>query len=451
MSEPAAAKLALVRQLIERASDSVVRNLEQALMGDGGYSDSSAALFEMISKESRLRRARSVVFAPIMGPFTRRQRPLPTLQYPTETLKVLWRDLYDHHADLLDEASVYANAAPTEDSARVYDQVCIMASEALLDDQAPHAAALVEGSPGGVVQLAQLLHLAPILRGVIPKLDGWLRNLNGDNVASIRLAFKDAAVVYDDGGYLLMETLSAQMAEPWQVLRLISAVMDRPSDRYLAASELAVFGTRILADTASRIEAVRRFDPSAGVEAGVAAAQSIFVAVQQIAEFEQWIALDRDTGWGQQIFELKRTLAANVEARLKDVEPAVGQALPLAGKPFGAKSLRAPARLTEDPNPAVIRKAEGLLAFTEGVRSSATLGGYGSFRAKVAESIGERLDHYTEDLIDRLLTDTDHNAPPQARVRAYLHIAARFVAQVCNPKQAEIIRRRSASASAAAA
>ena len=134
---------------------------------------------------------------------------------------------------------------------------------------------------------------------------------------------------------------------------------------------------------------------------------------------------------------------------LKDVEPAVGQALPLASKPFGAKSMRAPAKLTEDPNPVAIRKAEGLLAFTEGVRSSATLGGYGSFRAKVVEAIDERLDHYAEDLIDRLLTDTGRNGPPQDRVRAYLDIAARFVEQACDPKQAEIIRRRSASAAAA--
>jgi len=449
MSEPAAAKLALVRQLIERAPDSVVRSLEQALMGGGDYTDSSAALFEMISRERRLRRAQSVVFAPIMGPFTRRQRLLPTLQYPTQTLKVLWRDLYENHADTMDEASSYANEAPTEEIPRIYDQVCILASKALMNDRAPNAAALVENLPGGVVQLAQLLRLAPILRGVIPRLDGWLRNLNGDNMASIRLAFKDAAVVCDDGGYLLMETLSAQMPEPWQILRLISAVMDKPSDRYLASSELAVFGERIIADAATRVEAIRRFDPSAGAEAGVAAARSISVAVNQIAEFEQWVTLGRDAGWGQRIFELKRTLAASVEAKLKDVEPAVGQALPLASKPFGAKSMRAPAKLTDDPNPVAIRKAEGLLAFTEGVRSSATLGGYGSFRAKVIEAIDERLDHYAEDLIDRLLTDTGRNGPPQDRVRAYLDIAARFVEQVCDPKQAEIIRRRSASAAAA--
>ena len=46
MSGKAEAKLAIVRQLIERASDSVVRSLEQALVSSGGgYNAATEALF----------------------------------------------------------------------------------------------------------------------------------------------------------------------------------------------------------------------------------------------------------------------------------------------------------------------------------------------------------------------------------------------------------------------
>ena len=51
MSAKAQAKLEMVRQLIERASDSVVRSLEQALMSSGGaYNASTEALCDMIAR-----------------------------------------------------------------------------------------------------------------------------------------------------------------------------------------------------------------------------------------------------------------------------------------------------------------------------------------------------------------------------------------------------------------
>ena len=39
--------------------------------------------------------------------------------------------------------------------------------------------------------------------------------------------------------------LAAQMAHPWMVLRIISAVMDKPSERYLRDSELGGFAERV--------------------------------------------------------------------------------------------------------------------------------------------------------------------------------------------------------------
>jgi hypothetical protein len=330
-----------------------------------------------------------------------------------------------------------------------FDRVCKTAAERLEEGRAPLAAARVAKLPGRVEQLVQLLRLAPILRSVTPKLEMWLRNLTGDNVASVRLAFKDSVHICDDGGLLLLEIFSAQMSEPWQIIRLISAVMDKPSDRYLAQSELAVFGERIIQNIDQRIDGLKRFDPSLGPEAGAAVAASIAVAVHEIAEFEGWIQLGREQGWGQRIYDQKRNLAAAVEARLKEAESAVNQALPVTGKPFGGKSIRSPAKLTEDPNPVAIRKAEALLVFMDGVRSSSAAGGFGSFRAKTIEALDERLDFYAEDLIDRLAGESGKNAPPRARVQAYLDIAARFVALVRDAQAADIIRRRSASAAAA--
>ncbi len=450
MAQLQESKLAVVRQLIERASDAVVRSLEQALAGGGNYNDASEVLFEIVAAERKVRRAQGVVFAPVIAPFQRKERLLPTLQYPTDLLKCLWRELRQTDAELMERVVSAATNPHSDEPSPLLDETCELAASRLLDGAAPITAGRVATLPGGVEQLAQLLRLAPILRTIIPRLDNWLRNLNGDNVASVRLAFRDAAEICDDGGLLMMEILSAQIQEPWQVIRLISAVMDRPSDSYLAVSELAVFGMRVLADIDMRIEAVKRFDPSGGAEAGRAAAASITVTVHEISEFEQWITMSRETGWGKRLFEQKRNLATAIEARLKEADAAVGAALPVASKPFGAKSRRAPAKLTDDPSPMATQKALGLLHFMEGVRSSAPMGGFGSFRAKVIEALDERLDYYTEDLIDRLATDAGRrDGPPTARVLAFLDIAAQFIGLVRDPKAAEIIRRRSASATAA--
>ena len=82
-----------------------------------------------------------------------------------------------------------------------------------------------------------------------------------------RLAYRDCVAIRPDAGPLFFRMLSSGMAEPWMVLRLISAVMDRPAERYIAASELAVFGEETLEAAETCLEAVRSFNPDGGVEA----------------------------------------------------------------------------------------------------------------------------------------------------------------------------------------
>ena len=54
----------------------------------------------------------------------------------------------------------------------------------------------------------------------------WLRNLTGDNVAAVRLAFKDSASICDDGGLLLLEIFAAQMIVTGRGVHLHNAVKD---------------------------------------------------------------------------------------------------------------------------------------------------------------------------------------------------------------------------------
>jgi hypothetical protein len=323
----------------------------------------------------------------------------------------------------------------------VFDDFCLKTAEALQDPDTPGSGAWTAPERD---RLIKLLAMTPILRQVLIKLPVWVRNLNSEHMAAVRLAFKDVTEVAEDAGPLFMEVMMIHLDEPSQVLRLVSAVMDRPSDRYLASSELCGLGERLLADIDLRVASIRQFDPGRGFEGGASEAASVLRASSAIHEFEQWLALNREGPWGSRIAMQKQGLAQAAEARLRETEPAVSAALPLqAQRAPGNRQPRAGPRIDGYPHPGLVQRAEGLLAFLDETRTSAANAGFGSLRAKVIESLEQRLDHYVEDLIERLRLEDE---PDPDCVRAYLEVAADFSGMVKGPKAAQIVRRRAAAA-----
>jgi hypothetical protein len=278
----------------------------------------------------------------------------------------------------------------------------------------------------------------------LPKLSSWVRNLSGEHMAAIRLAFKDVTDADEDSAPLFMEAVLVHLEEPSQILRVISAVMDRPTDRYLAASELADLCERLLADIDRRVQGVRKFDPSRGFEGGTAEAASLAAACAAVKEFEQWLTMNKEGPWGSRIAVQKQGLAQGAEARLREVEPAVGAALPLqAGRMIGGRAPRAGPRVDGYPDDSLVRRAEGLLAFLDETRSSADKAGFGALRAKVMEALEQRIDTYVQDLLERLHAGDGTDGE---WVRAFLEVAADFSGMIKGPQAAQIVRRRAAAA-----
>lgn len=438
-------KMGTVRRLIEAVPDAHIRTLENALASDGGASETLSLVHDMVSAEVVGRRVRAAVFAPI-GPLCSSRAGAGSI-FPSQIPALLWTALKEEAPEEV-AAALRAGLAlrGDDDPPPVFDALCVRAAAGILKGESRAYKLVFERldayQPGAATRMSQALRLAPLARSVLPRLGGWVRNLNSDNAAAIRLAFKDALVVSEDVGPLFMELLFSHLEEPWHVLRLISALMDRPSDRYLASSELAGFGERLLGDLDRRIDAVRRFDPAGGLEAGTALAASILSASLEVAEFEQWIALAKDGPWGSRLATQKRTMAMAVEGRLKEVEPAVVIALPSTPVRYGGRALRAAPKVTEDLNPDAVRRAEALLAVLDGTRTSAGHGGFGALRTKVIEALDARLEHYAEDLIDLLRSGEG----PSERLRAMLETVADFLGMAKDPKAAELVRRRTAVA-----
>lgn len=446
MTALSATQISALRGVIEQAPDAAVEKLERSLRTDA-VAAAMGPVRDIVRAETEERRARAAVFAPLLPLCAPRSDGVQSLSFPRDLPARLWRGL-KAEAPRKTEACVVLSqrlAGPDDASPAIFDELCRQAAAGLRARTNPEFAAAAEAleaaRAGDAEQFAGLLDIAPIARQALVRLPAWLGHMNEDDAAAARLAFKDATDVADDAGLRLMEVLFAHLGEPSRILRLISAVMDRPGEKYVAASELSGFGDRILADIDARIATVNAMDPDGGAAAGVAAGHAASVAVGQFSEFERGVDLARNGPWGLRIAGQKRALASAVEARLKLAVNAVDKVLPLKSKARG--SVRGMPRIDSDPDPREVRRALALLAFLDGIRAAAAAGGFGRPRAEAAETLSAHIDQYVEDLLEVVHAGDPDLVP---RARAYLHICAEFLALVTDEKAAEVARRRAAAA-----
>jgi hypothetical protein len=438
-------RLGVVRALLETAPDSAVRDLDMALRAD--TSAALAPVRAMVRAELSDRGVRDVVLAPVAPLCAPRADGFKQALFPAGVLSRLWRTLRAMEPQTV--TVVVSNLTlTTEDESHppACDDLCRAAAAAIRED-APATQGLVryleDFQPGAAGQFAGYLELAPLARTAIKRLPIWLRNMTDDHAAAARLLFKDADAIAPDASPRLLEVLLAQTAEPWRLLRIISAVTHRANDRYLSSSEMAEFCERVLTDIERRVNLVRQFDVDGGVEAGQAAAAAAAVAIGEILEFEESVELNKSGPWGQRIGKLKQSLSGLTEGLLKKAPKIVGDALPLQHVRIGGVNLRMEPRLDQAPDARMVRRAMASLAFFDRCRATSGQGGYGAVRSRAGEEIAHRLDSYVEDILAMAhageLESLDH-------ARAYLEAAADMTALAQDEKSAQIVRRRAAAA-----
>lgn len=439
-------QLAVIRTLIDTAPDAAIRSLDSALSADSRPSAAMAAIRDMVSAEAGERRARNLVLSPVAGLCPRTDPMFEHDVYPARTLTLIWRALKQADPGQFHAAvALAAEWDPEEGTPEVFDTLTALAAAGLRDGAgtpfAACAAMLDEAEEGAAEGFAAYLDLAPLARSAQERLPDWLAHMTGERVAQVRLAFKDATEVAPDAGPRFLELLISALDEPWQILRVVSALMDRPTDAYLAGSELAHVGERLLADIDRRLDDLGAFDPFAGSVAGAQAAEAARLAVVQISEFELSLDLKKDGPWGQRITRQKQAIAQKAEALLNKADDAVDRALPLKAVKFGSKTRGAPA-YRNPPDDRAVLKAQAMLTFLNEIRPSAAAGGYAALRNKIIEKLNERLDRYVEDVLEHLRTPDSED---EALARQYLEIAATLVGLYRDEKAAQIVRRRAAA------
>jgi hypothetical protein len=402
----------------------------------------------MVAAEALDRRARNTVFRPVVPLCSRPRGRLGGVTFPLGALAGVWRGLKLDRSRNVELALAGADPRSYEPIGDdVYDGLCAEAAAGLrarANEGYAAAAAALANTPGdGVETFAAYLDLAPVARSALDRMHDWLGRLNDERLASARLAFRDAVAIAEDAGPRLLEILYAHLEEPWAVLRLVSAVMQRPDDRFVASSELAVFGIRLLDDIDAHLKLVGAFDSDRGVEAGVTAGAAVRTATLEIQEFDESMDLSPDGPWGSRLTRQRKALVLAVEGRLKSVEAQVAGALPVQHAGGARKNLRGQPRLIADPDPRQVQRGLAFLSFLKEVRAAGERLGFGALWARTVEHVQARLDTYVEDLLEKLRAGEGDNLD---RVRTYLDVAAEFTGLLSDDRAAQIVRRRMAAA-----
>ena len=430
------AQLSALKALFGAVPDAILLTLER-LLGDSG--PSMTMVRDMVGAERADRNLRDLVFGPVAPLFLTRERG-PS--FPQRLGVAIWSALKRSEPRLVADAREQTRYHHVDDPAPpVLDELCVRAARMLRDGRAP----LRAGDDALAGDIAAYFELAPLARHAVPRIPEWLGRVSEERTVTLRIAMKDASALMPDGAPRLLELLLAHLSDPQLILRIISVATERANDRYLDASELADFGHRLLDDVETRIEHVRTFDPNGPITVARGLGEDVSKACSVLAEFERSVELTRDGPWGLRTTAARRKLAANVESRLRDLESAMGQALPMQKVRMAGRMTRAAPCFDQDPDPKAVAHAQGLFALLEATRGSAQVGGYGALHAQVSERLREKLVDYADDVV---LAINAGEVADEARARAFLELAAELMEHADNVKGAQLIRRRAAAAGA---
>lgn len=435
-------KMEIVRTLVETAPDSVVSSLHAALAEATGDSP-LGGVRRMVEAEARDRNLRNVVLLPMVAMCVGDGRDPHKLTFPSRALSLSWRALKQTAPAVVRNAELALyDYRPGASSTEHFDRLVRLLAKGIRTAEAKPfldlIAVLEAARPTAQDDFLACLALSPVVRGVAHQLQEWVIQPNEDTVIAAKLAFKDAVAVSEDAGPRFFEMLAALLPHGWMILRIISAVMEKPTERYLAQSEMAIFGERVMQDIEEALAAIAKLDLDGGAAAAAEAAKHVDRITLEAADLEASITMSKESGWGTQLGRHKKALAFIVEQQLRQLEKYFDLALPTT--PHSLKRVRRDVpKLNLAPDHQALRRACTVLAFMRDVRFSANYGGFAAARTKTLETLGEQLDLYVEELLEMFKAGEAAN---EAHAAGYLEVAAELSAQLRDERAAELIRRR---------
>ncbi|MBN8552279.1 MAG: hypothetical protein J0L52_05235 [Caulobacterales bacterium] len=425
--------------LMDRAPEEVLEAIETRFASAGG---GLAADVVALARDQRCQRAAlRQTFGPLVGLTAARQDGVAAPLFPRALLQTLWLAVERERPDLIEHITTRIRIDPqTLVQASVVDAVCEWAATTARNSD-PDSLGL--SSEAMAEDLAAYLDIVPIARKVGLSTIDWLGRLDNEQLTVLRLTFKDADAVREDGGVRLMELMMADLPRAAEVLRLISAITDQAPADFIDGTEMAGFPNRLLGHVES-LSAQIRIDP---VRVELAEARAVITDLTQISlilrEFDLAFPAASGGAWTKRLQTVRRHLTSQLDATFRSIPGIVEKALPLGAARLAGRMSRMVPDLSADPEAPVVHRAVALLEILSNTRSlAAELGCEGTRRA-AAEAVADRSDAYAEEGL-RMLYDSDFE--DRERAEKLIDLAAECLAQSRNLEAGALVRRRMAVA-----
>jgi hypothetical protein len=398
---------------------------------------------DLVARQLDSHNLKEMVFRPFVPLFLAREDGIDGVTFPQWLLNRLWSALEREEAGLVEEARALSQGRRNSDPVPVPFFRLVNAGIEILRDR-PQTVLPPGEDEDELEEFAAYLDLHRLLREALARLPDWMGRIDAEKAAAIRLMFKDASSKTPDGegGVRLLEALLANMDDATLVMKFVAVVSDGANDRFLAESELASFGERLLKAAEDRLKVfeglMRRRDATLLSEAGGWVVQCLSI----LNSLQQSVELTRDGPWGKRAMAIHQSINGLVEDRLKGVEKIIDQALPLkTERIFGRATREVPDYA--GPKPAHAEAALHTMAFLTQIRPTAAQGGYSSLLSKTVQAAELQMDAYFNVVLGIAVANDPFD--PDAVMACFERVIA-LMEGLLGEAKANLARRRVASA-----
>lgn len=417
-------KRVLVRQVVRALPVRSLVPLERALALT--QDRVLAEVHSLVSVELESHDIKAAIFRPYMPLFAARDDGLSGVRLPEWLVDNLWKALETHEPRLFAMAQAAMRGLSHSDPVpAVFFELAEAAARLL---RAHPQTVLPEASRTAdedvVLIFAAYLDIYHTAREALRRMPEWLGRLTKEKAVTIRVLFKDAGRLSEDGSVHLLEVVFGHLDDGADIMKFIGIVTNRASDRYVSQSELAGFGERLLvAAEASQAQALSLMRTNVLPEA----AGHVLRALRLTQAVEAALDLSPGGPWMVRIARIRQSLAEPVEVRIGRLEGALRKALPEPGR--------------EDA--AALAAALTLMGFLNEVRACAAAGGYAVALAQAEEAGEIWLGETLEGLLRQMhREDANEDEAFHQRVETLIQLTQ----ALCGPEKANLARRRVASA-----
>ena len=425
--------------LMDLAPEDVLEAIEIRFQQSAG---GLAADVVSLARDERLDRAvLRQAFGPVLGLTMPRRDGISAPIFPRAVPKRLWVEVARRRPEMTENfAAMVRRDSQAITPVDLADGLCAEAASVIRSVE-PKALGL--GSEADADDLAAYFDMASIARSALDRLPDWLGRPDGEHLTTLRLTFKDADAVREDGRARLMEILMATLPRAAEVLRLIAGLTDQASADFIDGTEMGSFPARLL----DHVEALAGRVQLGWHDLGGSAADQVvadLIGLSEILhEFEIGFPGPVGGSWTRRLQAVRRRLTDEMETTFRAMPKVVEKALPLGSTRLAGRMSRQAPDLSADARSPAVARASAMLRILAGARSvTSDLGCEGARRA-AAETIAERIDSYAEEALQMLhegaITDTK-------RALDLIDVAADFLAMSRNEEAGALVRRRAAVA-----